>query len=243
MRAISRTNKDVKLCHLIKNRGPGSTVNIWAKTCHSLKGHAITTRLFLQFGGRGSQLNLAATDKVVYIPLEALPWRALDVWRPACPLPPSVCTAALYLLPLITFGFLPSITAAVAYYNLEMEFKRERRRVPEWEKHGLAQWKQIKWACQTSRFVRNKKRSPFYIRCLEYRTNRIVGGFFFKATPVWRRKNEYFSWWIVTSSESFPSGVTRVSNAVRGQACLFIAAAGLCVLREAHSQACKHPAT
>lgn len=172
-----------------------------------------------------------------------MPWRALDVWRPACPLPPSVCTATLYLLPLITFGFLPSITAAVAYYNLEMEFKREWRRVPEWEKHGLAQWKQIKWACQTSRFVRNKKRSPFYIRCLEYTTNRIVGGFFLKPPLFEEERMNISAGELSPHLNLFPSGVTRVSNAVRGQACLFIAAAGLCVLREAHSQACKHPAT
>ena len=131
---------------------------------------------------RVSNPNLAAArphrliseeDKVVCLPHQAPPRRAGDVfekspghgWKPLSPRSLST-SPSLHLHSLspplspITFGFLlppPPITSAVAYYNLEMDFKRELEEgVPEWEKHGLAQWKQIKWACQTSRFVRNK---------------------------------------------------------------------------------------
>lgn len=132
---------------------------------------------------RVSNPNLAAArphrliseeDKVVCLPHQAPLRRAGDVLRSRqvmagnlslpvhpLPLPLSVCILSLHLSPPLHLGFFssppPPITSAVAYYNLEMDFKRELEQgVPEWEKHGLAQWKQIKWACQTSRFVRNK---------------------------------------------------------------------------------------
>lgn len=103
--------------------------------------------------------------------------------------------------------------------------------MPEWEKHGLAQWKQIKWACQTSRFVRNKKKTLFYIKCSELRTNRIAGGNKKKENqPLFEKERMNISAGELSPhSNPLPSGVTRVNNAVsvRGQACLFITAAGL----------------
>lgn len=44
----------------------------------------------------------------------------------------SVCPISIHLLfPPLHSSFLPSIMSAVAYYNLEMDFKRDRRWVPK----------------------------------------------------------------------------------------------------------------
>lgn len=109
--------------------------------------------------------------------------------------------------------------------------------MPEWEKHGLAQWKQIKWACQTSRFVRNKKKTLFTL--MRRVKDQPHSGGKSKIPPSSKEGMNISGGGLSPHTNPFPFGVTRVNNAgcceavgVRGQACLFIIAAGLCVLRE-----------